>query len=265
MKKRKNENFMFLINSFIKHRFKSRGLRSVHSPYLYNLYYSLLHPKALDINSIEKIKSLDRKLRQDKQILLFNEVGSRSGHIKSKVSEVYKRTTSPLKDVIRLSELASQFDGNNILEMGTAFGTTSLAMSFAAKKSKIFTLEGVPEIAAIAKENFKRLKVDNIILTEGLFYDTLPEIKKNEKDFGLVFIDGHHSYKPTIDYLEMTLPILCEKAIVVLDDIYYSREMLKCWNELQSHPAFKVKIDFFHFGILVKNNDLSEQCYKLRL
>ena len=184
------------------------------------MYYSLLHPKALDINSIEKIKSLDRKLRQDKQILLFNEVGSRSGHIKSKVSEVYKRTTSPLKDVIRLSELASQFDGNNILEMGTAFGTTSLAMSFAAKKSKIFTLEGVPEIAAIAKENFKRLKVDNIILTEGLFYDTLPEIKKNEKDFGLVFLMVIILINPRLIILN-DITYFMRKAIVV-DDIYYS-------------------------------------------
>jgi predicted O-methyltransferase YrrM len=197
--------------------------------------------------------------------LIFNEIGSREGRIKSTVSKVYKRTASSIRDAEMIAELAAHVNGKTILEMGTAFGTTSLAMHFAAHKSRIITLEGVPEIAAIAKGHFKKYEADNVILKTGRFSETLPLVVAGEKDLGLVFIDGHHSRKPTLEYLEMILPVLSDKAIVVLDDIYYSRDMIQCWSELQQHPAFQVKMDFFRFGLLIKNADLSAESFRLRL
>jgi len=237
----------------------------VHSPWLYDLFYSLRHPKALKESAITKLAILHGQLRVDDTPLIFDEIGSREGRIKSTISKVYKRTASSIRDAEMIAELAAHVNGKTILEMGTAFGTTSLAMHFAAHKSRIITLEGVPEIAAIAKEHFEKYEAENVILKTGRFSETLPQIVAAEKDLGLVFIDGHHSRKPTIEYLEMILPALSEKAIVVLDDIYYSRDMIQCWSELQQHPAFQVKMDFFRFGLLIKNADLSAECFSLRV
>jgi len=249
----------------VRHFFQARGLRSVHSPWLYEIYHSLRHPKALKESAITKLAILHGQLRVDDSPLIFDEIGSREGRMKSTVSKVYKRTASSIRDAEMIAELASHVNGKTILEMGTAFGTTSLAMHFAAHKSRIITLEGVPEIAAIANEHFEKYEAENVVLKIGRFADTLPQVISDEKEFALVFIDGHHSRKPTLEYLEMILPALSEKAIVVIDDIYYSREMSQCWSELQQHPAFQVKMDFFRFGLLIKNEDLSPECFLLRL
>lgn len=249
----------------IRHFFKAGGLKSVHSPWLYKIYYSMRHPKALKDAAIAKLAFLHGQLSVDKTPLVFNELGSREGRIESTVSEVFKRTSTSIGEAEMIAEMAAHFNGKTILEMGTAFGTTTLAMHFAAHKSRIITLEGVPEIAAIAQSHFEKYEADNVFLKIGRFSDTLPQVVAQENDLGLVFIDGHHSRKPTIDYLEMILPVLSEKAIVVFDDIYYSRDMAACWQELLQHPAFQVKMDFFRFGLLIKNADLSAECFRLRL
>lgn len=256
---------LFTASVWFNHVFHSTGLRSVHSPWLYRLYYSLRNPKALKDSAITKIAFLHGQLRADKTPLIFNEIGSREGRMESTVSEVFRRTASSIRDAEMIAELAKLFNGKTILEMGTAFGTTTLAMHFAARESRIVTLEGVPEIAAIAKEHFEKYEAENVILKTGRFSETLPQVVAEEHDLGLVFIDGHHSRKPTLDYLEMIVPSLSEKAVVVIDDIYYSREMSQCWSELQQHPAFQVKMDFFRFGLLIKNADLSEECFRLRV
>ena len=256
---------MSRIGASVRHFFQAKGLRSIHSPYLYELYYSLRNPKALKDFAITKLAFLHDKLRVDDTPLIFDEIGSREGRMKSIVSIVYRRTASSIRDAKMIAELASMVNGKTILEMGTAFGTTTLAMCFAAQKSRIITLEGVPEIAFIAKQHFKKFEAENVIIKTGRFSETLPQIVAEENDLGLVFIDGHHSYKPTLDYLNIILPSLSEKAIVALDDIYYSREMSQCWSELQQHPAFQVKMDFFRFGLLIKNADLSKECFRLRV
>ena len=256
---------MSRIGAAVRHFFHARGPRSVHSPWLYEIYHSLRHPKALKESSITKLAILHGQLRVDDTPLTFNEIGSREGRIKSTVSKVYKRIATSIRDAEMIAELAAHVNGKTILEMGTAFGTTSLAMHFAAHKSRIITLEGVPEIAAIAEEHFQKCEAENVILKTGRFSETLPQVVAEEKDLGLVFIDGHHSRKPTLDYLEMILPVLSEKAIVVLDDIYYSRDMAACWQELLQHPAFQVKMDFFRFGLLIKNANLSSETFRLRV
>jgi len=256
---------MSRIIAAMRHFFQARGLRSVHSPWLYEIYHSLCYPKALKESAITKLAFLHGQLSVDKTPLVFNELGSREGRLETTVFEVFKRTSTSIGEAEMIAELAAHVNGKTILEMGTAFGTTSLAMHFAAHKSRIITLEGVPEIAAIAKEHFQKYEAENVILKTGRFSETLPQIVAAEKDLGLVFIDGHHSRKPTLEYLEMILPALSEKAIVVLDDIYYSRDMIQCWSELQQHPAFQVKMDFFRFGLLIKNADLSSETFRLRV
>jgi len=256
---------MFRAAAWLRHQFRATGPRSVHSPWLYQLYQALRKPDALKDSKITKIAFLHGQLRADHSPLIFNEIGSREGRIKSTVCRVYKRTASSVRNAEMIAELASHFNGKTILEMGTAFGTTTLAMHFAARKSRIITLEGVPEIAAIAQENFNQYEAAHVALKIGRFADTLPQVIPDEKELALVFIDGHHSRKPTMEYLEMIVPALAERAVVVLDDIYYSRDMKQCWSELQQHPVFQVKMDFFRFGLLIKNADLSRESFRLRL
>ena len=61
-------------------------------------------------------------------------------------------------------------------------------------------MEGCPETARIARENFNDAGLRNIKLLTGSFDDLLPEIKDLKVKPGLVFIDGNHRKEPVMKY-----------------------------------------------------------------
>ncbi len=42
-----------------------------------------------------------------------------------------------------------------------------------------------------------------------------------------------------------------EEALIIMDDIYWSKEMYAAWKEIISWPGVRVSIDLFQMGILV--------------
>lgn len=247
----------------LRHIFASSGPRQVHSPWLYELYMNMRKKNSIPDIEVQQLREIRKQLSHDKYALSFDDPGSRGGQVKSTVSEVFCRTSKPLQQALAMGEMAAFCDGKTILELGTAFGTTTLAMRLAAPHSNIITVEGVPEIAAYARHTLS--DQENIQLLIGRFDEVLPNLCEKKNQFGLVFIDGHHSRVPTMQYLNMLLPALSYKAIVIIDDIYYSEDMTLCWKELLQHEAFQVKLDFYHFGVLIRNTDLSPEILRLRL
>lgn len=256
-------NILFLVKERIKHFFSASGPKKVHSPWLYSLYRAIKDQNTLSCDKKMIIRNRRRQLAGNKSALEFDDPGSRGGRVLSTVKEVFNRTSKPCRQAVAIAEVAAYVNEGSILELGTAFGTTTMAIRFANANRKIITVEGVAEIAAYSKETLSFDSNTEIII--GRFADVVPELAKSGEKFGMVFIDGHHSRRPTLDYLEMLQPALAEKALVVIDDIYYSKDMFQCWQELKSHADFQVKLDFFYFGLLVRNPDLSPEVLKLRI
>ncbi len=84
-------------------------------------------------------------------------------------------------------------------------------------------MEGCPETAGIAAENFMQAGFENIKLFIGPFEDGLPEIMEMGISPGLVFIDGNHRKEPVLGYFERIASISDDKTVVIIfDDINYS-------------------------------------------
>lgn len=256
-------NILFVVKARLKHFFSASGPKKVHSPWLYMLYRAIKDQNTLSCDQKMIIRNRRRQLADNKSALQFDDPGSRGGRVQSTVAEVFKRTSKPCRQALAIAEIAAYGNEGSILELGTAFGTTTMAIRFANANRKIITVEGVAEIASYAKETLSDDNSTEIII--GRFADVVPELAKSAEKFGMIFIDGHHSRKPTLEYLEMLLPALAEKALVIIDDIYYSKDMFQCWQELLGHAEFQVKLDFFHFGLLIRNSDLSPEIFKLRI
>lgn len=198
----------------------------------------------------------------DERILNVKDLGAGSKTSKGSQRSVKSITDSAVKAkkyaelMFRLVEV---FQPQTIVELGTSLGITTGYLAKGNKSSKIYTLEGAPEIANVAKENFRLMRVGNVNLIEGNFDDTLPKLIDQLEQVDIAFLDGNHRKEPTLNYFELLLPKMNENSIVVVDDINWSVEMSEAWSELATRKEVSLAINLFEMGVLFLNPDLKKE------
>lgn len=166
------------------------------------------------------------------------------------VASIAKSAVSPQWQCELLFRLVHFLQPKNRLELGTSLGVSSLYQYLPIKKAPFFTLEGCPNIAQVAQQNFQKFKTNNIQLTIGNFNDTLPIVLKKISRLDYAFIDGNHQQAPTLDYFEQCLEYSHADTILVFDDIHWSPEMQAAWQQIKQHPQVGLSIDLFFMGII---------------
>lgn len=175
---------------------------------------------------------------------------------------VLKKTTSKQQCAIGLKDnfaklmymLTKKNKPSNILELGTCCGFSSIYMSKGSPSSNIYTIEGDESVASIAKRNIQSLNCKNINQYIGRFQDVLPSLLEEIKEFDFVFIDGHHDEEATINYFNQIKPFLSKSAIIVFDDISWSKGMIKAWNIIKNDKIFNSYDDLDKIGICYLGN-----------
>lgn len=148
-----------------------------------------------------------------------------------------------------LYSLVKENKPNNILELGTCCGFSSIYMAKANKSSNIFTIEGDCNVAQLASQNIKKAGCSNIIQYVGKFQDILLETLNKIGKIDFAFIDGHHDKNATIKYFEQIKPYLDKNAILVFDDISWSKGMNECWEYIKKDKDIKRYEDLEKIGI----------------
>lgn len=131
---------------------------------------------------------------------------------------------SPRVQASFLQSLVLMTQARNILEIGTFIGISSLYMARAsAPEAIITTLEKYDHFAGIARENFKRNRLDHKIrLIEGSATETLGNLKPSTL-FDLAFLDGgKESY---LDYFKLIDPLLRPGGLIIVDDIMFQGDV----------------------------------------
>jgi predicted O-methyltransferase YrrM len=80
----------------------------------------------------------------------------------------------------------------------------------------------------------------------------------------LVFFDGNHRYQPTMNYFNLCLKKANENSVFVFDDIYWSNEMTKAWEEIKNHKDVTVTIDLFSVGLVFFRTQQAKQHFILK-
>ena len=154
--------------------------------------------------------------------------------------------------------MVKKYKPARIIELGTSLGISAAYLAKADPQTEVITIEGSPEIAKLAAENFKTLGIQNIIQRTGDFNQVLPELL-NDQEAGLVFIDGNHRYEPTVRYFEWILPHTGDDSILIFDDIHWSPEMEKAWAAISAHPSVTCSIDLFFLGMIFFRSEFREK------
>ena len=151
------------------------------------------------------------------------------------------------------------------MELGTSLGITTAYLAAANANGKVFTIEGAPAIAKLARKNFDRLNLYNTKLIEGGFDSALPELLDTIKRVDFAFVDGNHRMEPTLRYFQLLLQYADEKTILVFDDIHWSEEMEAAWRQIQQHPAVTCTVDLFFLGLVFLRKDFkTKQDFTIR-
>ena len=123
-----------------------------------------------------------------------------------------------------------------ILEIGTAVGYSAMCFSeFLSDGGSIDTIEREEERIAEAKENFKKVGVQDIItLYEGDAVEILPTLTEK---YDMVFIDAAKGKYPF--FLNQALRMLNKNGIIFADNILYKGYVMSDYNKHKQRTAVR--------------------------
>lgn len=255
-----------LLAGYIAYYLRAGNRHGLQGPFAYSLNEAVLRRDRKDpvTDAVEKLRE---KLSHDERTIRVTDFGAGFGghHYKERtISYIARHSAKPPRYARMLYRLVKFRKPSVLLELGTSFGISALYQSLGSPGSKLYTLEGCPATAAVARENFKTFPQCNIELIEGMFDETLPVLLKRCGAIDYVLIDGHHRLDATLRYVEMVLPYLSDDATIVVDDINWSAEMKQAWQQLKSDQRFTQSIDVFMMGLLFTSKDLSKENFVVR-
>jgi predicted O-methyltransferase YrrM len=230
---------------YLKHLFYTRHRRGhgIHSPYLFEFVSRVLF-NSEQLEPPAAIRKEHRKLRREYTFIRSSSVTPRYGFL--------------------LYRIAHWFNPEMIIELGTGMGISTAYLSAGSPEVPLHSIEGDKERAAFAAQLICRISPGPVSIhwgeMEGKLEDILPLIPQRF----LAFIDGNHHFSPTISYVEKLLERAGDEALIVMDDIYWTRDMNRAWKEVVTWPEVRVNIDLFQMGILLLRKDLQKTGIKIK-
>lgn len=244
---------------------RHRKGRGIHSPFAYELVSKVLYDRSGKTGLI-KMEEIVNDLKKSKDTVKVKEGGSGSLSFNSderRISDLVKRSSVQPKFGRLLFNLVSHYKPENIYELGTSVGVSTLYLALANTLSKVKTVESDKQLCDFANDIFKDNNIKNVQVIKGIFDDVIPDLIKRYPSPDFVFIDGNHNYEATIRYYF----IFCErikKGLMVFDDIHWSREMNMAWKEIIKDENCQITFDLFFMGIVVVNPDVTPGHYIVR-
>ncbi|ETZ19616.1 O-methyltransferase [Pedobacter sp. V48] len=254
------------ISDYLKHRFTSKSRHGTHSPFVYKLTDEVIY----DFKSKIEYKSIEaqrKKLFNDDSLVTVTDLGAGSHLNKNRTKKVSQIAKNALKNPALaqlIYRLAKDNNPKTIIELGTCLGVTTAYLSKACPEADVITIEGCPETAKVAHNNFKELDLENVELQVGNFDVLLPDVIAQAEKLDFVYIDGNHRKEATLNYFNWCLPKIHENSLLIFDDIYWSKGMKEAWQEIKNHPEVVVTIDLFWIGLVYFRKGQAKEHFKIK-
>jgi predicted O-methyltransferase YrrM len=256
---------LLLTYELIEHliKTKSRKGHGVHSPFMYDLCRNVLMGKGIP-EGAKRALELRGQLKTDRRPVqrLDLGAGNRRGAKVDKLAHLARTSSASPGQIRFLGRMAAHFRPTTILEMGTCLGLGAISMAGSSPGSHVHTIEGCPETAQIAGENFKKAGQGNIKQHVGRFDDLLPGLLNELKTVGLAYIDGNHKGAAALRYFGLLLPYSTDNTVLVFDDIRWSKDMLQAWKRIKNHAKVRACMDLFTMGVVFFRSGLAHQHYR---
>lgn len=200
----------------------------VHSPYVYNFIIRVIEEKA-QYYAYPQIEEQYSRVKNDKQT-----------------------RPMPLKYSKLLYRIANRIKPQQILECGTDYGISTIAMQLAGSSAKITTIEQNKNIATYLKGAI-----------EKPYAQALQEYYSNGSRPELIYIskqDSADDYKTIYKHLTANMN---ESSVIVISGIRKTKQTYTQFTKFASNNIIKVTIDLYDVAILVASPKLNKQTFKV--
>nr|WP_315238027.1 class I SAM-dependent methyltransferase [uncultured Flavobacterium sp.] len=255
------------IKSYIKFLWKSKNEHAVHSPFVFSLITKCFYDrKSKPEYSI--LKNYRNLLLENKNQIEVTDFGAGSKVFKSntrEISKIAKTAGISPKRAKLLFRVVNYFQPDAILEIGTSLGLATSALALGNPKAFVTTLEGCPETANQCQLQLQKFNINTVksIVTEFSTY--FKTINNQPETINLIYFDGNHSKKATLNYFESLLPTITNDCVWIFDDIHWSTEMEEAWASIKNHPKVKVTIDTFQWGFVFFRKEQEKEHFIIRV
>lgn len=260
-----------IIKSYLIFLWNSKNQHGVHSPFVYDLVTKCFYDK----KKYPEYKVLDdyrNSLLQNNSTIEVTDFGAGSRVFKSNtraINRIAKNAGISRKRAQLLFRIINYFQPETILEIGTSLGLATSALSLGNPNAKITTLEGCPNTMEVAKNSFQvssfKFATNNIEFVTTEFTSFLNNHKPATRNPQLIYFDGNHSQKATLEYFELLLPTITNETVWIFDDIHWSEEMENAWEIIKNHPKVTVTIDTFQWGIVFFRIEQEKEHFVIRV
>jgi predicted O-methyltransferase YrrM len=261
---------LFQIKSYLKFLWDSKNEHGVHSPFVFNLLTKCFYDKKPK-PEYSILKKYRKSLLENKNFIEVTDFGAGSKVFKSnrrQISKIASTAGISPKRAELLFRVTNYFQPNTILEIGTSLGLATSALALGNTNAKVITLEGCPQTANVAKNQFNEFDYNNVdpVITEFESYleDIQLSLKAETENFDLIYFDGNHSKKATLAYFDLLLPTITNDSVWIFDDIHWSPEMEEAWEIIKNHPKVTVTIDTFQWGFVFFRYEQEKEHFVIR-
>ncbi|MBF7090075.1 class I SAM-dependent methyltransferase [Flavobacterium sp. ALJ2] len=256
---------LFQIKSYLKFLWNSKNEHAVHSPFVFNLLTKSFYDKKTK-PEYAVLSAYRKSFSQNKNTIEVTDFGAGSRVFKSNtrpISKIAKTAGISPKRAELLFRITAYFKPDNILEIGTSLGLATTALALGNPKAKIITLEGCTETAKQAQLQLQKFNCANVksIVTK---FDSYLNNQLSTTNYQLIYFDGNHSKKATLDYFELLLPTISNDTVWIFDDIHWSPEMEEVWRIIKNHPKVKVTIDTYQWGLVFFRYEQEKEHFIIR-
>ena len=261
-------NQIWLIKNYVTYLLKSKSRYHIHSPFVFDLVEKVFKEKAVN-GELKKIDAYKKSQSKNKTVIETVDFGAgahQKGRATSfqKVGDLVKNRSQQKQQAYLLHRLSRYFKPKSILEFGTAAGFSTAYIKSAIPESRMVSMEGCPALAKVARETLQQLQIQNVDIRVGNFDMLLPGILNEFDTLDMVFFDGNHREKPTIDYFNQCVNLSNENSIFIFDDIHWSPGMDKAWQTIKKDDRISLTIDLFWFGLVFFRKGTVKQDFIIR-
>ena len=259
-------NRLHMAMAYIRYLLTAKTRHGVHSPFVFELIEEVFKAEG-QFYEYKRIEYVREKLLSSSKKVQVTDLGAGSTVDNTKersLGNIAKNVALPTMYAQLLFRLVNRLKPKTIVELGTSLGITTLYLSAPQQESTVYTLEGCPNIAEVARKNFEAMERKNIRQRVGHFDSTLPQVLEEAPTVDFAFVDGNHQYEPTLRYFEMLLSKSSESTCIVFDDIHWSAGMEKAWKEISTSAAVTCSIDMFQLGLVFLKPGIEKQHFVLK-
>ena len=258
---------LHIIKSYLKFIWNSKNQHGVHSPFVFDLVTKCFYDKT-KYPEYKTLKNYRHSLLQNKNTIEVTDFGAGSRVFKSntrQISKIAKTAGISPKRAELLYRIVNYFQPENILEIGTSLGLATAALSLGNENAKIKTLEGCPNTIEVAKIQNSKFKINNSQFINTEFSSYLKTVTHHPSPINLIYFDGNHSKKATLEYFELLLPTITNDSAWIFDDIHWSANMEEAWEIIKNHPKVTVTIDTFQWGLVFFRIEQEKENFVIRV